>query len=181
MTECLADLAGKPAQMWGWDGCRGAEGRCKWWMAVVRHSNCVQVIDPAASPFLALLLVSQALHLSFTSVPQMGENISEKKKKETSSFSWQLTCLGFSSFYFNAPAAASHLTSAEAIILSNLTFFALSRHFYQEQLKTNAAVWGALYTTSHNCTFIISEIPQIINVPVRQKINKSCSWMIKHH
>lgn len=29
MTECLADLAGKPTQMWGWDGCRGSEGGCK--------------------------------------------------------------------------------------------------------------------------------------------------------
>ncbi|KAI9517358.1 hypothetical protein NQZ68_004575 [Dissostichus eleginoides] len=29
MTECLADLAGKPTQMWGWDGCSGAEGGCK--------------------------------------------------------------------------------------------------------------------------------------------------------
>lgn len=29
MTECLADLAGKEIQMWGWDGCHGAEGGCK--------------------------------------------------------------------------------------------------------------------------------------------------------
>lgn len=29
MTECLADLAGKPTQMWGWDGCRGAVGGCE--------------------------------------------------------------------------------------------------------------------------------------------------------
>lgn len=47
-------------------------------MEVVRHSNCVQVIDPAPSPFLALLPVSQALHLSFTCVPQMKENISKE-------------------------------------------------------------------------------------------------------
>lgn len=47
-------------------------------MAVVRRSNCVQVIDPAPSPFFVLIVVSQALHLSFTCVSHMKENISKE-------------------------------------------------------------------------------------------------------
>lgn len=88
MTECLANLAGKPTQMWGWDGCRGAEGGCKWWMAVVRRSNCVQVIDPAPSLFLDLLPVGKALHLSFTCVPQMVEKNISKERPVSSLGSW---------------------------------------------------------------------------------------------
>lgn len=94
MTECLADLAGKPTQMWGWDGCCSAEGGCKWWMVVVRRGNCVQVIDPAPS-FFALLTVSQALHLSFTAVSQMGENIGTGDRAPTLG---SPNCLGFSGF-----------------------------------------------------------------------------------
>lgn len=121
MTECLADLAGKPTQMWGWDGCRGAVGGCEGWMVVVRRSNCVQVIDPAPSPFHALLPVSQALHLSFTCVPQMGENISKERPFQV--LAANLFRI-FSSLNFSALVADSfsHLISDETIIKSFFTF-----------------------------------------------------------
>lgn len=84
-------------------------------MVVVRCSNCVQVIDPAPSPFLALLPVSQALHLSFTCAPQMGENISKERPFEV--LAANLFRI-FSSLNFSALVADSfsHLISDETII-----------------------------------------------------------------
>lgn len=88
MTECLADLAGKPTQMWGWDGCRVAEGGCKWWMAVVRRSNCVQVIDPTPSP----LFCSPRGEPSTPSLFHLCSTDGRKhQQRETGSVAWQQT------------------------------------------------------------------------------------------
>lgn len=98
-------------------------------MAVVRRSNCVQVIDPASSPSLALLPVSQALHLSFTSVPQMGENIS--KERPVPSIGSPLV-KDFQTFTL---VAAFHLMSAEAIILCIFTCYALADSVIKSDLQ----------------------------------------------
>lgn len=97
-------------------------------MEVVSRSNCVQVIDPAPSLFLALLPAIQALHLSHTCVLQTKENSSKEMPAPGLD-----SPLVFSSFYFSSLVAASHLISAETITLCVFNF----KHFAGTVVKND--------------------------------------------
>lgn len=115
--------------------CHGAEGGCKWWMAVVRRSNCVQVIEPAPSPFLALLLVSQALHLSFHLWFQRGEKTSVKGGK-----SWHLT--SFQAFTLVHWGSSSHFSWIRYVLLTLYTETEFTHTDSNRQyLASNKLLW----------------------------------------
>lgn len=122
-----------------------AEGGCKWWMEVVSRSNCVQVIDPAPSFFLAPLPVIQALHLSFTCVLQAKENSSKEVPAPGLD-----SPLVFSSFYFSSLVAASHLISAEQ--LYTVLMFLILNTFADTVIK-NDFWWmsGKIINISSRC------------------------------
>lgn len=101
-------------------------------MEVVSRSNCVQVIDPAPSFFLAPLPVIPALHLSFTCVLQAKENSSKEVPAPGLD-----SPLVFSSFYFSSLVAASHLISAEQLPVYTVLMFLILNTFADTVIKND--------------------------------------------
>lgn len=72
-----------------------AEGGCKWWMEVVRCSNCVQVIDSAPHLFFCFPPAEPCTPSLLCSCPTHER---KHQQRYVSSESWQPTCLGYSSY-----------------------------------------------------------------------------------